>query len=617
MRFRRLGRLSAALFSIMLWAACGQVYRPVVIPCSSGNVPGCPVVTAPTPSNFHAVFGISANAPFYPGGAMQVDVAGDAVIAETPTSDASAPNLGDNPTHAAILPSNSRVYVAGVGSVVGATDTVSYFTPAFQTSAGSGFGPVSSINLPSHASSITAVSESGNVVTVTLSTALNNVKAGQAIVITDVVIPPCTPSPCTSLPQNAYDGGFTISSISGAILTYTDAASGLPALSASGTATLPPQPVFLNSTQNTAMYVANYNTNSVYAISTTTNVVTNTAPVGVNPVSLAEMPNGLKLYVANQGDNTVSSLNAVDLSANPLTGFAGTTPVWMVARGDSQKVYVLTQGDGNLVTIDTASDVATTPDCSVTPSLCVGAGANFMLLDAHLNRLYVVNPATDLLYVFSDTGGANDTPSLLTPNGLTIPGLTGATMPACIGCGPVIPTSVAALPDGSRFYVASYQVATPCPDPLAGSAASCIVPTVTVFNANNFTLEYPLAPILTLLTDPPFAANVSANQYQYGVAPVAACGPIPALPTALYSPGSTRFRVFTTASVDSTRVYVSMCDAGAVAVINTTGSNSNNPGSGTPADTVTTDLPAAFSNGAAQSNGLPPNQNPIFLLTGQ
>jgi YVTN family beta-propeller protein len=577
------------------------------------------VVTPPTPANFHAVFGITANAPFYPGGAMQIDVAGDAVIAETPTSDSSAPNLGDDPTHAAILPNNTRVYVAGVGSVIGATDTVSYFTPAFQTSPGSGFGPVSSINLPSQASSIVSVSESGNLVTVTLSAALSNVTAGQAIVITNVVIPPCAPSPCSSLPQNAYDGGFTISSVSGTTLTYVDTTGGLPALSAGGTATFPPQPVFLNSTQNTAMYVANYNANSVSAINATTNVVSNTAPVGMNPVSLAEMPNGLKLYVANQGDNTISSLNTVDLSPNALTGFTGTTPVWMVARGDSQKVYVLTQGDGKLVTIDTATDVATTPDCSVTPSLCVGAGANFMLLDPHLNRIYVTNPATGLVYVFSDSGGANDTPSLLTPNGLTVPGLTGLTMPVCTTCGPVIPTSVAALPDGSRFYVASYQVATPCPDPLAGSAASCIVPTVTVFNANNFTFEYPnpSAPVLTLLTDPPFAANVAVNQYQYGVAPVAACGPIPAAPTAIYSPGSTRFRVFTTSSADGSRVYVSTCDAGVVAVINTTGSNNNNPGSGTPEDTVTTDLPAAFSSGAAQSNGLPPNQNPIFLLAGQ
>jgi len=46
--------------------------------------------------------------------------------------------------------------------------------------------------------------------------------------------------------------------------------------------------------------------------------------------------------------------------------------------------------------------------------------------------------------------------------------------------------------------------------------------------------------------------------------------------------------------VDSSHVYVSMCDAGAIADINTTNNNSNNSGSGTPPDTLIADLPAAF-----------------------
>jgi YVTN family beta-propeller protein len=98
------------------------------------------------------------------------------------------------------------------------------------------------------------------------------------------------------------------------------------------------------------MYVANYNTNSVSAINTVLNVVSNSVAVGVHPVSLAETPNGLKLYVANQGSNSVSTLNTASLSPNTanglVAGFTGITPVWVVARGDSQKVYVLTQGDG-------------------------------------------------------------------------------------------------------------------------------------------------------------------------------------------------------------------------------------------------------------------------------
>ena len=500
MIFRRVGRLAAMVVLTLLCLSCGQVYRPVVIPLST---------TPPTPAGFHTVFGISANVPTYPGGAMQINVAGDSIAAETPTSDKSAPNIGNNPTHAVALPNNSRVFVASAGSVLpGGVDVLSSFTPAFQSTIATGLGAVSTISLPTGS-----------------------------------------------------------------------------------------QPVFVTTTQSSAVYLANYNSNSVSAINTSLNVVSNSAPVGTHPVALAETPNGLKLYVANQGDNSVSSLNTGDLSSNVVTGFTGTTPVWVVARSDSQRVYVLTQGDGQLVTIDTATD-------TVSSSLPVGGGANFIFFDSHLNRLYVTNPVTSTVYVFSDTGGANDTPVQLAAISFALGSAPCPTGPA--GCSPA---SVTALADGSRFYVASYQTAASCPDPFVGSSSACVIPGLAVFDAASLALKT----TMTLLTNPPFSANLAVGQYQYAVPPVAAC-----VPAALYSPASTRFRVFTTAAADSSRVYVSMCDAGAIAVVNTTNSNANNQGgSGTPPDTLVTDLPAAFSAGAIQSNGQPPNQNPIFLLTGQ
>jgi YVTN family beta-propeller protein len=554
------------------------------------------VTTPPTPGNFHAVFGISLNLPTDPGGAMQIDVVGDSIIAETPPSDT---KFGNIPTHAAILPNNARLFVASAGSVAGGIDVVTSFSPAFQSTITPAFGPMTAIGLPAQTATIAAISEdSNNIVTVTLATPLTNVTVG-TIVISGVVIPPCSPLPCISLPQNAYDGGFAILSIdgTGTTLTYKNPTPNLPTLSSGGTATFPPQPVFLNSTQNNAMYVANYNSNSVSAINATSNFVSNTKTAGVHPVALAETPNGSKIYVANQGDNTVSSLNVADLSQNNLTGFTGITPVWVVARGDSQKVYVLTQGDGKLVTIDTATDTAITPDCSVTPGLCVGAGANFIFFDPHLNRLYVTNPATAMVYVFSDTGGANDTPLLLEQISFA-----ADSTPCPAGCSP---TAVTALADGSRFYVASYQTATSnCPDGIVGS---CVIPSLAVFDANSLAFKT----TVTLLTGPMFTG-------QTAVPALTACGPVPANPLALYTPGATRFRVFAVAATDSSHVYVSMCDAGAIADVNATNNNANGSGdNGTPPDTLITDLPTAFSNGATQPNGQPPNQNPVFMLTGQ
>ncbi len=502
----------------MMWGACGQVYRPVVIPCTGNSgVPGCPVEPLPTSANFHAVYalyanapnGISASTPNYPGGAMQIDVSGDSIIAETPSNDS---KFGNNPTHAAILPNNGRVFVASAGSVfTGGLDVVSSFTTAPQLGSTSGFGPVNTIALP--------------------------------------------------------------------------------------TGSLP---VFVNTTQNSAVYVANFGTNSVSSINVANNVVSNTATVGTNPVALAETPNGQKLYVANQGSNSISTLNTVTLAPNTSTGFVsgftGLTPVWTVARNDSQKVYVVTQGDGQLWTIDTVLD-------SVVGSQPVGAGANFIFYDPNLGRLYVTNPVTGMVYVFSDTGGANDTPLQLAAISF---GTGSALCPS--GCAP---ESVTALANGSRFYVASYQLAASCPDPVIGSGSACVVPTLSVFDANSLAPE--ITPALTLLswspsgtTQGPFAPN------QYAVLQSPAC-----TVTTPYSPVTIRFRVFTSASADSSRVFVSMCDAGAIADINTTGNNQNNPQSGEPADTLVTDLPAPFSSGTAPPGGEPPNQSPIFMLSGQ
>jgi len=614
----------------LITLSCGQVYRPVVIPCSLGaGLPGCPLELPPTPAGFHNVFAVSTNLPAYPGAAIQIDVSGDSIVAETPSSDKSAPNLGNVPTHAAILPNLSRVFVSSAGSIAGGVDVVSSFTPAFQSTVANGLGAVNTVSLPSllgQSSAITGLIQTGNVVTVTLASPLLSGPSRTDLVLmgTPVVI-----SGETTAGFFGYNGTFTITAITPTTLTYSDPTPNLPQCTANsltippcpstGTASIPGQPVYLASTESAAMYVANFNSNSVAKLNTTTNVVTNAATVyqpsaaaspAPNPVAMAETPNGLKLYVANQGNNTVTSFNTLDLSQNVVTNFTGSSPVWVAARGDSQKVYVLTQGDGQLETIDVTTD-------TVTSSFEVGIGANFIFFDPILNRLYVVNPSTNLVYIFSDTGGPNDTPLPLTPNGLAMPGLSATTKPvACATCGAAVPVSVTALPDGSRFYVATYQVSSPCSDSLAGTTSACIVPGLVVFDANSLAVKT----TLTLLTNPPFASQ--SGQYQYAVPLATACGAVPTvpppIPPALYAPGNTRFRIFTTASADSTRVYVGMCDAGAIAVINTTNSNANSAGgSGNPSDTLVTDLPAPFSAGTIQANGEPLNQNPIFMLTGQ
>ncbi len=590
MSFRRVGWVAAIALATLLELSCGQVYRPVVIPTNT---------TPPNPANFHAVFGISSNAAFNQGTALQIDVSGDTNIGVA--------NMGVNPTHAAILPNRSRVFVASAGSVFpGDADVVTAFFPAAGSS--TGLGTATTFTLPNigadQSSGIVSISEAGSVVTMTLSAPLINAQVGTLIVVSGVVIP-CNTPPCPT----GYDGSFPIASVSGTTITYIDSVTGLTATSG-GTATVPVPlfcsylPDFLTTSQTNTMYVANYgvengpscnlsSTDSVAVLNLSQSTIGTIAYLGAgaHPVAMVETPDAQNLYVVNQGNNTVVDLSPTDLSTLA-TITVGSTPVWAVARADNQRVYVLTQGDGTLVPIDTVTNTI----LSSQTNLSVGAGANFILYDSNLNRLYVTNPTTGTVFAFSTTGGVdlsgtpNDTPKLLATISMT----AGSNPPCSSACSPV---SVAALPDGSRFYVASFLTQSPCTDPNIGTSASCMVPMLTVFDALSLTVRPPASsllaptPSLSLLASPQFSAT------QYAVPVVSSCVS-PLLP-ATYAPNTTRFRMFTTAAADSSHVYVSICDASSIADINTT-TNTLTTGGNTP-DTLVTNITPPFGTCGAAS----------------
>jgi hypothetical protein len=608
MSLRRVGGLGAIALATVLWMACGAVYRPVVIPVA---------ITPPDSQNFHAVFGISTNAQINPGSAMQIDVSGDTNIGQA--------NMGINPTFAATLPNYSRVFVTSAGSIFyGQADYVTAFTPAADSAIPTGLGTPTIFSMPnvpaSQLSGITAISEAGNVVTAILSSALLTAQVGGTVVLSGVLITgQNVPNP------NAYNGNFTLTAVNGTSIQFMNTITGLPALGPGGTATVPLPlycsylPDFVTTTQTTAVYVANYGapsspscnvgtTDSVAMLSPVNNSITNIVylPGGSHPIAMVETPNGENLYVINQGTDSIADLSPVDLTTMATISFpAGAAPVWEVARSDNQRIYVVTQGSGTLVPIDTATN-------TILPSqtnLNVGVGANFVLYDTTLNRLYVTNPSNGTLYIFSVTGGVdqsglpNDTPTLLA----TIPMNAGANPPCPNGCSPV---SVTALPDGSRFYVASYElqgpaVGTICSDPNLGPTSDCLIPRLTVFDGLSMTVQ-PIPSTYTLL--PPSLSLLSSYQYastQYALPVVPSCAP-----AAAYAPGNTRFRMFTTDARDGSHVYVSMCDAGYIADINTATStlsvSTNNA-----TDTLITDLVAPF----AVCNGTCPAITTITALS--
>jgi DNA-binding beta-propeller fold protein YncE len=534
MSFRNRSWLAATVLAIVICVACGQIYRPVVIPIN--NIP-------PSPGDFHAVFSLNTNAyygldptatlVYGPGSAMQIDVGGDTDLGIATLVDGTV--SGANPTHGVSLPNFSRVFVASAGSAVAnGLDAISSFVPATQSAASSGIGATSVVSYPNF-----------------------------------------VPNPVPNSPDLFC----------------------------------PYLPDFVAATQSTTVYVANYgvenppncnlaSTDSISVVNASTNVISNIVylPAGSHPVAMAQVqtPNGNKLYVMNQGTSIVSSFNTVDMSTNTVTGFTGTTPVWVTARADGQQVYVLSQGDGQLWTFDAATD-------TVIGSVSVGVGANYVLYDPNLNRLYVTNPNNSTTYIFSV---AASLPSLLK----TIVLGSGSTgnYPDCANnpC----PMSVAALPDGTRAYVASYQLVGGCADPIPPplTASTCFVAaSVTVLDALSTTVTTTISAFPSGTASVPEVTNCLPAPGPYS----------PALVQSPISRFATRFRVSAVAAADSSRVYVSVCDAGSVAIVNTTDGNTNNPAGNIPADTLLLDLPTPFGIGTT-SNSLP-QQNPIFLLRGQ
>lgn len=209
---------------------------------------------------------------------------------------------------------------------------------------------------------------------------------------------------------------------------------------------------------------------SVGVVNTTGNQLIATAPVGNTPWAMVETADTKKLYVANKGDSTISGFNTVDRSLrnNPLL-ITSSPPVWLSARSDSQRVYVL-EANGTLATLDTTSTAG--PDTLLPELSFPGFSVSdnpAMVYDGHLNRLYI--PGRQQLAIVDVS---QSQPQLLKM--IAIPPFTLLNIQQSL---PADATAVAALPDGSRVYVASYPFDPSSPSPDA------VVPLPSQFNISS------------------------------------------------------------------------------------------------------------------------------------
>ena len=273
------------------------------------------------------------------------------------------------------------------------------------------------------------------------------------------------------------------------------------------TISLPPgsAPVFVNTTEALTVYVANSGNNTVSAISTIGNAVTNTLQVGNNPVSLAETPNALKLYATNAGGNSlpgsVSSINPMDFSLNPPVvpspAAPWISPILAVTRNDSQRVYVLDQGSGFVSAINAAND-------AVVATASVGVGADYLTYDVILNRVYVTNPVAGTLTSLDASTDALTAKTISIPNAI----------------------AVAALGDGTRVYVSSASVSD-----------KTVTSKVTVLKSTDLSVKTTV--------------------------------PLTSVPVSPDCTEGTLSDLSIAAAADFSRVYVANCDAGNVSIIQT------------------------------------------------
>ena len=298
-------------------------------------------------------------------------------------------------------------------------------------------------------------------------------------------------------------------------------------------------------------------TPSVGVVNTQSNTMT-TIPVGSNPYALVVTPNNTKLYVANQGDSTVSGFNTQGPSQRPGSP-AGTTnpPIWLVARSDNQRVYVLESDgtNGTLAWLDTTSTAGPDP---LTETTITVPGATKMIYDGNKNRLYI--PGGSQVVIVDVSQSAPSTIATI-PITAVPPTSRAAGDPCLTTAATVLKTiDVGALPDGSRAYVGTYYK----------DAADNICPQVTVVDVASNTIKSKFA--------------------------------VPGFPAYDAFCSTTRFRVTMAAGGDSSRVYLASCDGGMVNIIDTT------------SDTYILNLPAPLGVRPGGQQNLP--QNPVFLLAG-
>jgi YVTN family beta-propeller protein len=312
---------------VLLFASCGQTYRPIATPVP---LPGG------DPQATHFALVVDAGTPPADGDVSQIDVSGDTNVGNR--------QVGLNPVHAVIGPSLIRAWVVNQGD-----SSVSSFSPSFTTIA------TVHINLEPNASP-SFVDATSTFAFVT-EPALNRIAildANQTLVKAFVPVG-ANPVALAARPDGAKcyvanKGDSTVSVVS----TQDNATIGNPIPVGAGPVALAMQ------TAGSFVYVVSQAGNSMSVINTSTDAEVQRINGLSAPFQVVWDNNLQRVYVVNGGANSISVFNASSPSNLTLlrTVSTASTPLGIGVLDNGTKFYVLYGGTPGSVGVFDAQSYA-------------------------------------------------------------------------------------------------------------------------------------------------------------------------------------------------------------------------------------------------------------------
>lgn len=254
--------------------------------------------------------------------------------------------VGSEPLGAAVLPAETRVYVANQVTPNGTVSVIDTAGNAVVATVDVGSGPSGvAVKLPGDRVYVT--NRDDKTVSV-IDTATNAVSATI----------PVGNNPLGIAVDPAGNPAYVVNKGSNAVSVIDTVTNAVVATIAVGN---DPSQIAL-SPNGARAYVSNSSNASVSVIDTGLNGVVATVPVGNIPEGLAVDPTGARLYVANSGPNSVS---VVDTASNAVIATipVGSTPFDLAVRPDGARLFVANRAGGSVSVIDTATNAvsATVP----------------------------------------------------------------------------------------------------------------------------------------------------------------------------------------------------------------------------------------------------------------